>query len=466
MEASSGPVVVVTVPTPRLSRRRARICSGSGDEDTHASSTHWPAKWRRLLTNFGTPPKDFTEFDRTVRGMLNRISAENATRILPLEPSLRGAMPPATGDCPPWWAVRFAALMLSSYVQVIHTNRFARGLVLRSADNVLPEYLDAVAPLLVRSPRLVTALLDWLAHLLRWHDMAWPTTRLLLLATRQEQRQRQPLVSASRPLHSQRSAGATFLPRPRVNELPLHSLGRLPPELVRVRILGFLLPPRMPVVERMLLQDPSSPSSIFRWSGDQRDVVAVLVHLIMFVPSQLWPRISAFSFALAEAALRGPSCDQDVGAAADACNPWEDRVYLAASLLATIAQRLETSAKAVVGMGAGQPAAAAGQAGQLKEEAPVAAMEALRRHVVEDMGPLARLALQMRSATAAATSEELEAPKQLSRFVGCRVQVALEQASRTQEQLQQRNLQFALLTPPAHTSGNTRPSASAGEQPP
>ena len=47
----------------------------------------------------------------------------------------RGNLVPATG----------AALMLNHYIQVIHTNRCARGLAMRSADNVLPEYLDAVA---------------------------------------------------------------------------------------------------------------------------------------------------------------------------------------------------------------------------------------------------------------------------------------------------------------------------------
>ena len=35
--------------------------------------------------------------------------------------------------------------MLNHYIQVIHTSRCARGLAMRSTDNVLPEYLDAAA---------------------------------------------------------------------------------------------------------------------------------------------------------------------------------------------------------------------------------------------------------------------------------------------------------------------------------
>merc|ERR1719436_2161685 len=115
--------------------------------------------------------------------MLNRISAENACRLLPLDPSLRSssAAEDGCGDSPPWWAARFAALMLSLYLQVIHTNRCARGLAMRSADNVLPAYLESVAPLLARSPRLVDSLSAWLARLLRLHELFWSRARLLLL---------------------------------------------------------------------------------------------------------------------------------------------------------------------------------------------------------------------------------------------------------------------------------------------
>lgn len=38
------------------------------------------------------------------------------------------------------------ALMLNHYIQVIHTNRCARGLAMRSADNVLPEAWAGMGP--------------------------------------------------------------------------------------------------------------------------------------------------------------------------------------------------------------------------------------------------------------------------------------------------------------------------------
>jgi len=167
------------------------------------------------------PPRSYDEFDHTVRGMLNRISAENACRLLPLDPSLRTLSESGDPreDSPPWWAARFAALMLVSYLQVIHTNRCARGLAMRSADNVLPAYLDAVAPLLARSPRLVDALTAWFARLLKLQDLSWPTSRLVLLAS-----------------HEQRERAS----------LPASSLGRLPAELLKGRILRFLTPPVLP----------------------------------------------------------------------------------------------------------------------------------------------------------------------------------------------------------------------------
>lgn len=68
------------------------------------------------------------------------------------------------------------------------------------------EYLDAVAPLLARSPRLVLALVAWMARLLKWYDLCWPTTRLVLLAARE--------------------------PREKT-QLPGHSLGRLPAEVIK-----------------------------------------------------------------------------------------------------------------------------------------------------------------------------------------------------------------------------------------
>jgi len=320
--------------------------------------SHWAPKWRRLLTAKGAAPKDFTEFDRTVRGMLNRISTENACRLLPLDPCLRGAEM-AAGDSPPWWAARFAALMLSSYLQVIHTNRCARGLAFRSADNVLPEYLDAVAPLLVQSPRLVTAVMAWFARLLSWHDLCWPTTRLLLLAAREDRNR---------------------------EALPSHSLGRLPSELITGRVLSFLRPPPSPAVEGFL----ESWLPTFNWSGDEsdeRDTVSVLVHLIMFAPSALWPRVSAFSFSLAEAALSYPVCE-------------EGQIYIAASILTTISMRIQATGGSV------KP-----------NKADV------QRHLTEDLGPLNRLIQVL------AKKRQLK----ISAFVECRIQAAMEHARRVQE---------------------------------
>lgn len=342
----------------------------------------------------GGAPANYIEFDRTVRGMLNRISTENSNLLLPLEPSLRGAQPPAAADCPPWWAARFSALMLSSYLQVIHTNRYARGLVVRSSDNVLPEYLDAVAPLLERSPRLVTALMAWFAKLFRVHDLCWPTARLLLLASREEDDR---------------------------DSLPARSLGRLPPEIVRGRILGFLMPLPLPATEGILDNSPLSA----QWGGEEeeKDAVAVLAHFIIFAPSSMWRRLSAFSFSLVELVLA------DLGGCSNG------QVYLAASVLAAIAQRVEAKAH-----------------GPETEE--------LRIHRTEDLGPLRRLSgrleatlLAMGDGTilteGAPLPEALRHPSRfgesrgLSAFVSCRAQVALEHARRAHDGLQPAGVAYA-----------------------
>ena len=63
-----------------------------------------------------------------------------------------------------------------------------------------------MAPLLARSPRLVLSLVAWMARLLKWYDLCWPTTRLVLLAARE--------------------------PREKT-QLPGHSLGRLPAEVIK-----------------------------------------------------------------------------------------------------------------------------------------------------------------------------------------------------------------------------------------
>lgn len=313
------------------------------------------------MTKNRTAPEDYTEFDRTVRGMLNRLSVENASRLLPLAPSLRGADDP-TGDCPPWWAARFAVLMLGLYLQVINTNRFARGLALRSSDNVLPEYLDAVAPLLVQSPRLVNALMALLARLLRWYELQWPTTRLMLIAARHGAERRE--------------------------ELPPGSLGLLPAELITGRILGFLQPQPLPAIER-IIQSESVAQAI---TGEERDTVAVLAHVLMFCPAALWPRLSAFGFSLLDASLLQ-------GAEAS-----EEQLYLAGSLLATIALRIEA---------------------QLSQNR---GGELLLRHIVEDAGPMRRLAAHLRSVLEQRGGD-------LSQFVACRVQVALDRTARMEERL-------------------------------
>lgn len=180
---------------------------------------------------------------------------------------------------------------------------------MRSADNVLPLYIDAVAPLLVMSPRLVSGIGAWTSRLLSWSDMCWPTTRLMLLAARGDSEQR--------------------------SSLPPHSLGRLPPELVRGRILAFLAPPALSASAAS--QDVEAPAVLCDcWRGEdrQKDVVAVLAHLIVFVPAAAWAQLSCYAFALAEDAL---TSEEEVGR--------EDRIYLAASVVVSVAQRLERSAE-------------------------------------------------------------------------------------------------------------------------
>lgn len=318
---------------------------------------HWGPLWRRLLTSDCS--KDFGQFDRTVRGMLNRIGRENARRILPLEPSL-------LATAPAWWADRFAVLMLNSYLQVIHTSRHARGLAMRSSDNVLPSYLDAVAPLLANSPSLVTALLAWLARLLRWHDLCWPSTRLLLLAA-QEDRDR--------------------------DSLPGHSLGRLPADLIKGRILSFLLPPRAPAHGGLA---DETVSRILKHGEDQdRDVVALLAHLIMFSPLAIWPRLSAFGLSLVEAVLLS----------LDSCQ--EREVYVAASVLATLAQRLE--------------------AGMASTSLPEFA-----RLCQKDARLVTKLADQLRESWCQEETDSAPRIPAISAFVNCRVQVALERTSRVE----------------------------------
>lgn len=361
-----------------------------GRRDVVERGQHWAMTWRRLLrstTEEGMgPPGSFEEFDRTVRGMLNRISKRNACRLLPLDPSLRSSGPEdGSGDSPAWWASRFAGLMLASFLQVIHTNRCARGLAMRSADNVLPAYLDAVAPLLARSPRLVDALIAWLARLLRLQDLGWPVARLVHLAAR-EQRER-----------------AT---------LPPQSLGRLPAELLKRRLLPLLLPPGLPPaacqLPRLGGEAPAALCGCWDSQEGQRDAAAVLAHLLQFAPGAAWLRLSAFAFSTAEAAL------------AAAGRGDEERLYLGATILVAVAQRLEA---VPLGLALRGGSAVGGEQFAGGPRALLADFAALQQ--------MAALLKEHLSGRAKECGADLEA----SAFVRSRAEVAVERAERASGKL-------------------------------
>lgn len=359
--------LVTTVPDDGFvpfSRRRLRYGSSARSEERS-----WAPKWRRLVAE----RTDFEEFDRVVRGMLNRISTENARLILPLEPTLRGA---EGGDCPPWWAARCAALMLNHYIQVIHTSRCARGLAMRSTDNVLPEYLDAVAPLLARSPRLVTALVAWVARLLKWYDLCWPTTRLLLLAAKE--------------------------PREK-HQLPSHALGRLPSEVIKGRILSFLMPPTLPASASSTdLGVPMALCSCWSDPDGQKDVVAVLAHLLLFTPAIAFPRLSACALAMAEAALHDDGSDE--------------RIYLAAAVVVSVSQRLQKSLN-------GTPVRS-----DFEDPQTVPLALVLEQHAQQDLECVMQLEHDLSSAAATARAEG-----KISFFVYSRVLEASEHVNRAKE---------------------------------
>jgi len=270
----------------------------------------------------------------------------------------------SNGDYPFWWSVRFAALMLQAYFQVIHTNRSSRGLAVRSSDNVLPGYIDAMGPLLAQSPKLVAALVTWFSSLLRLRDLNWPTVRLLFVASRKD---------SSR------------------EELPLHALGRLPAELVESRILTFLVPADPPSSCGL----GGSLSSFWSsWGGEdkRKDVIGVLAHLMSFAPSAAWQHLSSFGFSVVEAAIGvatpgvRPSCYDD------------DRAYLAATVLVTLAQRFAS----------------------MKPEC----------YVASDVATLSQLAAQLHEA---AEERQTLCNAQLPAFVYTRIEVALEHARRVQD---------------------------------
>lgn len=279
-----------------------------GPADAVDEGRQWAAAWQRVLASAPQgglgPPGSFDQFDRTVRTMLNRISQENASRLLPLDPRLRSACKGGcdAADSPSWWASRFAALMLATYMQAVHTNRYARTLATRAADNVLPAYLDAIAPLLARSPRLVDAITTWMASLLRLHDLYWPTARLVLLAAQE---------------NSDRV------------ELEPRSLGNLPPELLKGRILEFLVPPAM-LTPDSLASGQSFIPTLGCWNSEdgRKDAVAVFAHLLLFAPVASWPQLSAFAFLVTEAALsKGEKHERDL--------------FLGASVVSAVAHRLK-----------------------------------------------------------------------------------------------------------------------------
>ncbi|OLQ14925.1 hypothetical protein AK812_SmicGene925 [Symbiodinium microadriaticum] len=358
-----APTMVTTLPDDGFvpfGRRRRPAWRSPGES--------WAPKWRRVAK----PSVDFAEFDKVVRGMLNRISTENARFLLPLEPALRGA---EAGDCAPWWSARCAALMLNHYIQVIHTSRCARGLAMRSSDNVLPEYLDAVSPLLARSPRLVTSLVAWVSRLLNWYDLCWPTARLMLLATRE--------------------------PRDK-SVLPGHALGRLPTDVVKGRILSFLVPPLLPTSASS--QDVGVPAALCNcWSDPdgKKDVVAVLAHLLLFTPAAAFPQLSACALAMAEEALSSRSI----------C---EEKVYLAAAVVVSVSQRLQKSLS--------------GPLLRALDEEDVPPMQLALTSLRQDLACVLRLESLLVMA-----SDEARRNSKLSFFVDSRVLAASEHAKRAQD---------------------------------
>jgi len=80
------------------------------------------------------------------------------------------------------------------------------------------------------------------------------------------------------------------------------------------------------------MQEVSVPAALCAcWSDPdgKKDVVAVLAHLLLFAPVAAFPRLSASALAMAEAALQDSCC--------------EEKVYQAAAVLVSVAQRLEKS---------------------------------------------------------------------------------------------------------------------------
>jgi hypothetical protein len=138
-------------------------------------------------------------------------------------------------------------------------------------------------------------------------------------------------------------------------------------------------------------------TKILQHGEDQgRDVVALLAHLIMFSPRVVWPRVAAFGFSLVEAVLLNlEKCE-------------EREVYMAASVLATLSQRLE--------------------AGMSTTGFPE-----FQQSCQRDVRLIQRLADRLQQCWDGEGDGE-DAPRipPISAFVNCRVQVALERSSRVQ----------------------------------
>jgi hypothetical protein len=136
------------------------------------------------------------------------------------------------------------------------------------------------------------------------------------------------------------------------------------------------------------------------------DAVSVLAHIIVFSPLAIWRQLSAFGFSLVEATLVDTKKNQEQQATlVDTKKNQEQQVYLAASVLSSLAQRIEARMSC-------------------------AGRDELQQYFNEDLGPLSRLTSLLREA-ADARRHSLE----LSSFVDCHVQAAIQKSHIVQEGL-------------------------------
>jgi hypothetical protein len=142
--------------------------------------------------------------------------------------------------------------------------------------------------------------------------------------------------------------------------------------------------------------EENSNSNDSELTEGKKDIIAVLVHFIVFTPSEIWPQISAFAFSLAENSLRSLESQHEV----------QVQDYLAASVLAAIAQRMDM-------------------------QLTIWRNESCRDHSLRDFVILNRLISRLRTIT-----EVRRRSSKLTTFVDCRTQVALDNARRVQETFQ------------------------------